>query len=379
MKTIAEIDEIWPFILTLLPQNLDESAAECGALVRKRGIRDAEALLRILLTYGCTDLSLKSVAAWAEQAGLSECSTPALFYRVRDSHRWLAELLTQVLAPQLRPVESGLRLRVVDATVLCGPGAEGTEWRLHVLSDPSTGRLCNVELTNERVGETYALHPLQRGDVVLGDRGYSTARGLYAVAAKEAFVVVRLNPHVMRLCNAKGERVHLLQHEARVPKTGVMSWDVLVPIPPDKTNKSHKTWSSDKAKAWLPARVLAARTRKGDVIWVLSTVPKEKATNAQIMDLYRLRWQVELQFKRLKSLLALDQLPTGTGPTAQSWILARLLAAALAEQLLAPDGAFSPWGYRLRAAPSAPAQSLAGISSRPLDTAHGCAGPMGNA
>ena len=35
-------------------------------------------------------------------------------------------------------------------------------------------------------------------------------------------------------------------------------------------------------------------------------------------------------------------------PDAKSWMLARLLAAALAQRLVQPAGALSPWGYELR-------------------------------
>jgi hypothetical protein len=67
-----------------------------------------------------------------------------------------------------------------------------------------------------------------------------------------------------------------------------------------------------------------------------------------IMGLYRLRWQIELLFKRLKSLLHLDTLPSREGPTAKSWMLARLIAAGLAQRLVQPSGPLSPWGYELR-------------------------------
>ena len=76
-----------------------------------------------------------------------------------------------------------------------------------------------------------------------------------------------------------------------------------------------------------------------------------------IAQLYKSRWQIELLFKRLKSLLHLDTLPSRQGPTARSWILARLLAAALAQKLVQPSGPFSPWGYELL--PAANAQSVA--------------------
>jgi hypothetical protein len=50
----------------------------------------------------------------------------------------------------------------------------------------------------------------------------------------------------------------------------------------------------------------------------------------------------------LKSLLHLDALPSREGPTAKSWMLARLIAAALAQRLVQPAGPLSPWGYILR-------------------------------
>ena len=121
------------------------------------------------------------------------------------------------------------------------------------------------------------------------------------------------------------------------------------PVPPPPT-KSHKPWDLAKAIAWIPARAVAARTRSGEVIWILTTLPNSVPALA-VMGLYRLRWQIELLFKRLKSLLHLDTLPSRQGPTAKSWMLARFLAAALAQRLVEPNGPLSPWGYELRNRP----------------------------
>ena len=129
---------------------------------------------------------------------------------------------------------------------------------------------------------------------------------------------------------------------------GGIEFSILIPVPPDST-KSHKTWDLAKATAWIPARVIGGRTRDGDVIWVLTTVPRKELPTASALQLYRFRWQIELLFKRLKSLLHLDTLPSRQGPTAKSWMLARLLAAALAQHLVQPSGPLSPWGYELRA------------------------------
>jgi hypothetical protein len=349
MDTEDLLYDQWAYVRTLLPQDLEESARNSGALSRRRGVRDAEALVRTLLAYGATDLSLKSVAGWAKAPGVSDLSAPALFYRVRDAEQWLSVLLGAVLNEEIRPAAAtGLRLRAVDATVVVGPGAKGTEWRVHVLADPGTGKISAVEITDEHGGEGYARQPLRPGDVVLGDRGYAYSRSIAAAVNQGAHVVVRFNPQTLRVCTPSRARLNLFACAEQVPTTGVASWMVLVPVfPPPRPGKSHKTWPLSKATGWLPARIVAARTRRQKIIWVLTTLSAEQASDLATLDLYRLRWQIELLFKRLKSLLGFDRLPSAQGPTARSWLLARLLAAAIAQKLLDPNDALSPWGYVL--------------------------------
>jgi len=341
----------WPYVLTLLPPDLEESARESEALVRCRNVPDAAALMRMALAYAVSDLSLKDVAAWANALGLAQLTGPGLFYRLREAEAWLQRVLAQTLQKQVEArVESQLRLRVVDATVIHGPGATGTEWRAHVLIDPGTGGFRAVELTDAHGGEGYGRYPVSAQEVILGDRAYATARGLWAMELAQAYVVARINPHTIRVCNQKRERISLRDKEERVPKAGGIEFNILVPIPPEKGTKSHKSWPLARAIAWVVARAVAARTRKGEVIWLLATLPREQASLRQLMQLYRLRWQIELFFKRLKSLLHLDALPSRQGPTAKSWMLARFLAAALAQELVQPAGPLSPWGYELGSA-----------------------------
>ena len=340
-------DAEWPYVLSLLPADLDSSARAMNALVRCRKVPNAAALLRMALAYAVSDLSLKDVAAWAGAMNLAEITGPGLFYRLREAEAWLAAVLAQVLQAGTDSGPAGWRLRVVDATVINGPAATGTDWRAHVLVDPASGSFRAVELTDERGGEGLARHAVQGGEVVLGDRAYATARGVHAVREAEAHVVVRLNPYAIRVCDRKRQRVDLRKKEAKVPNVGVIEHQIVIPVPPQKT-KSHKTWSSAKAIAWIPARAIAARTRNGDVIWVLTTMEAAELPPLVALQLYRLRWQIELLFKRLKSLLHLDTLPSRHGPTAKSWMLARLLAAALAQRLVQPSGPLSPYGYELR-------------------------------
>ena len=339
----------WPFVLTLLPPDLEDSARQSQALVRCRNVPDAAALMRMALAYAVSDLSLKDVAAWAKALGVAQITGPGLFYRLREAEGWLSQVLAQTLESHVSPAaDCRLPLRVVDVTVITGPGATGTEWRAHVLIDPRTGGFRSVELTDATGSEGYGRHAAQPGEVILGDRAYATARGLWAVQSAPAQVVARMNPHTIRICDRGQRRIVLQEQEKTVPEVGGKEFCIQVPIPPDQRGKSHKTWALSRALAWVAARVIAGRTRHGEVIWILTTLGAEQASAQELMQLYRLRWQIELFFKRLKSLLHLDTLPSRQGPTAKSWMLARFLAAALAQKLAQPAGPLSPWGYELR-------------------------------
>ncbi len=343
-------EDDWEYVRTLLPADLEDSARVTNALRRCRNVPDAAALIRLALAYAVTDLSLKDVAAWASSLNLAELSGPALFYRLREAEGWLERVLGQTLADQVPLETSGLPIRVVDATVVNGPGGRAAvEWRAHVLVSAVTGTIRSVQLTGDEGGEKLSRYVVKAGEVVLGDRAYGTARGLHAVHEQGAQVVVRFNPPNLRTCDTKRRRIHLEEREDQVPSLGAVEFPILVPVPPPAT-KSHKPWDLAKAIAWIPARALAARTRSGEVIWILTTLPKSVPALAA-MGLYRLRWQIELLFKRLKSLLRLDTLPSRQGPTARSWMLARFLAAALAQRLVEPNGPLSPWGYELRSQP----------------------------
>lgn len=348
MEVLPLHSEHWDYVRTLLPVDMEETAKALNALVRCRNVPDAEALMRMALAYAVSDLSLKDVAAWASAMNLAEITGPGLFYRLRESEGWLAHVLAQTLATQALKSPMKWPIRVVDATVINGPGPVSVQWRAHLLVDPATGGFRAVELTGDEGGEKLARHVVQPGEVILGDRAYATARGVYAVRQAGAHVLVRLNPVTLRMCDEYQERIYLEKRAEEIPKVGGIEFRILIPVPPDPT-KSHKTWDLAKATAWIPARVIGGRTRDGDVIWVLTTVPREQLPATSALQLYQFRWQIELLFKRLKSLLHLDALPSRQGPTAKSWMLARLLAAALAQQLVQPSGPLSPWGYELRA------------------------------
>jgi hypothetical protein len=65
--------------------DLEATARERGALRRRREVRSAEALLRLAFAYVLGRLSLRVVAAWAEEQGLAALSDVALLKRLKAS------------------------------------------------------------------------------------------------------------------------------------------------------------------------------------------------------------------------------------------------------------------------------------------------------
>jgi hypothetical protein len=340
-KNLNEEEE-WPYVLSFLPNNLEDSAKNYRVLIRKREISSAEDLLRMLLAYSVTDLSLHSTCVWASAVGIASLSKPAFFYRVRDSTEWLLYLLAHVLNQDTENPEGdlkhGIKIQIVDATHIQGPGAEGSEWRIHtrLAVDPGgkSWRMTGIKITDELVGENYGIHEFGPAVLAIGDRGYGTAKGIYYAREVGTHVLVRISADSIRVCSIRKNKMLIKTYEKEVPEQGCYSKHIQIPVPPGRITKSKKTWPLEKTRAWIPARLIGFRNDKEEVVWLITTLPDYMLDDLTAMNLYRIRWQIELLFKRLKSLAWLDRLPAPRkGPTAMIWIAARLLGAALVETI----------------------------------------------
>ena len=78
---------------------------------------------------------------------------------------------------------------------------------------------------------------------------------------------------------------------------------------------------------------------------VVITSLSHEFTPGQILELYRMRWQIELVFKRMKSIFHYDQLKAQNDRTARAWLYCALLLAALCETFV-QNADFSPCGQR---------------------------------
>jgi len=341
----------WPEVQAHLPAgfDLERTARERGAFVRARQVKDAQTLLRLALAYGGCGMSLRETCAWAEVAGLASLSDPSLIERLCKAAPWLGDIVAALIGEQTRlPTRrwAGYRLRALDATSICEPGADRTTWRLHVGYDLASGQVDHVELTDVHGAEKLQRLQYRPGESVLADRGYARPRDLRPVIEAGAHVIVRTGWNSLRFLHPDGSAFDLFAAlAAQTEQEGEVSVridegrDVNEPLilrlvvrrkSPEQAEADQKRLIKEAKKR---GRQVDPRSLEGaKYILLLTSLPPGTFPPADVLALYRFRWQLELAFKRMKSLADLDALTAKKPELARAWLYARLIVFLIAEQ-----------------------------------------------
>ncbi len=359
---IPELDD-WPLVCQLLPPNWQEQARFQGALCRTRGFPNAAVLLRLLLVHLAGGCSLQETVTLAQQEGWCHVSSVALFKRLRAAEQWLRWMADQLWQRHPTPsLPHGYRVRAVDATTVSRPGSLGTDWRVHFSVNLEDLQCDFFEVTDAQGGETFRRIPVAAGDLLLGDRAYSTPPGITHVAQAGGHVLVRVNHKSLPLFDLQGERFRLVQKLRSTGVGQVQQWPTIVRQGQDDYPGRLVAVKRDRWSAALQRRALRKRASKKQktvsrtalflagyfLVW--TDVPAEVLDALAVLSWYRCRWQIALCFKRLKSILKLSDLPKKREDSCRAWLHGKLLVALLLERLLDNAEHFSPWGYELATA-----------------------------
>ena len=367
---------------------LEAEARAAGAFQRPREVKTAVDMLRIALAYCLGAAGLRLTAAWAEGHGLASLSNVAVLYRLRNCGPWLelivARLLSQAVpaapAPD-RGLERGQRraaappnangthtsrtraggrlIRLIDATVVCKAGREarsgGRVWRIHAAFDLPHGgepeRFSAFELTDEKEAERIDRLAVIPGEIRIADAVHCKPDGIARVLAASADVVVRASWQAARWLDGDGDPFNLVLALAR-NTSGVIDQPiwlgrkggeaplglrlVAIKMPKDKAIQSvlaARKEAKSEGRRIQPGTLIAAE-------WVILVTSLEVAAypTARVLELYRLRWRIEIAFKRLKSIVGLKSPPGECPRTAKAWLLAHLIAVLLTEAHLSAFG-----------------------------------------
>lgn len=360
INTIGTTD--WDMIVAQLPPVWREMA-ETHQLFPKKfpehmgtKIKDVEDPLRLVLHHAGTGASLKVTTAAAAAAGIVDISHVALHKWMVKIGPYLADLCSHMAYDNTvfsADRWAGYEVMAVDASALSCPGAKGTTARVHYAVRLVDLHPVEIQVTDYTGGETYRRFEAVLEQLWMGDRGYANPPGIAFIDDSGAAVLVRHNYGSLPLYNGAGDPFDIRAKLAGLKRHGAMrEWKVWVhpqnhePIggrlcavllPKDKAKEAQERVRREHGRSTTSAQLEAAK-----YVVVFTTVPASRLDTAKILELYRVRWQVELFIKRDKSIGGLDELPNFKPETIYSWICAKTLLLLISRRIVSSKVSIPP-------------------------------------
>lgn len=198
-----------------------------------------------------------------------------------------------------------------------------------------------------------------KGEIRIADRVYLQPGRMAKLLKAGADLLIRAGWKSARWLDAKGRSIDLVAELRKAAERGLIDRPIWIKLkggaplalrlvavkkPPQAAAEARR---KARRQAQRGGHQLSRQTLDAAdwVIMVTSLAPEEFATD-DILALYRLRWRIELGFKRLKSLIGLKGPPGIDERSARPHILAHLLVILLLEPLVAELEELSPLGSR---------------------------------
>ena len=349
-------------LVKLLPSGYEQACFDKKAITRKRTIKEPLDLLRLILFYLSGNKSLIDVSQFALMGGIGKISDVGFMKRFIKCKDWIIWLTQNILPnPVTQYKKPGwlepYQVLAVDASDVVDKGAVKRLWRLHYAVDLFTLTCSQFKVTGQDVGESLKNFTLAKGCLVIAGRAYGTIKSMEHCLAASGDFIIRIKNRAFNIYDPSGRKLDF---------TG---WLRTV----GETAEELSVYIRDSEKKLAPLRICACKKTKAEIaiekarikrmesrkqvklssetvfthnyMFVITSLPAEIPA-AEILCCYRLRWQVELVFKRLKSLLGLGSMPTKTKEAGEAWINGKMLLSLLTEKYLG-DIDFSPsWDIR---------------------------------
>jgi hypothetical protein len=344
-----DVTSDWDTVRAFLPRDYAEKANELKQLQLQYGnakIRTADDLLRLVLLHVAADLPLRQTVALMAEAGGPAVSHVRLHKKMFRAVPYLRALVADMVDTSATRPElwGGYDAVSVDAAAVCSPGADTTDARLHVQLRLADLDVVSVRVEGIRVGESFKRFQWEPGQLAVGDRGYCNAPGIGYVVASGADVLVRVNRGSLPLTDLSGEPLDLMAWLRALP--GHAAHEMPVTIHDREHDKRIAgrlialrlpAPQAEKARARLHRELGNKATpldrEAAEYVVVFTTAEARRLDAERCLALYRVRWQIELLFKRWKSLCGMDRLPNYLDETILAWLYAKVLLALLMQRM----------------------------------------------
>lgn len=333
-------------------QHFIEKELERHKLIkRKRIIKSYAVLLRAAYLYIIDNLSFQRISdkmscvygvtmsdtAWKKQL------TKVAPVFASAAMRYIAHKGTEI--PVSESVLGYSSAYALDATVIPAEGKSGTVFRLHTQYSLVKNVAAKIHVTDCYSAESVEHYDIASGALYLADRAYGRASQFAHMMDKQADFIFRISYRGVKLfddatCTNRVNFKSLLRDKKtsvycyfEFKKTVYRIRLIAAPIPVEKHDSVEKRVRRKAARKQHSISDTSVKFSK----WVILATSLTDISDEAILDTYRLRWQIELFFKRAKSLLHFHKLRRSTAPYMQTavllWVAVVFSVSALALSL----------------------------------------------
>ena len=341
----AKFDKWDQEIGRFIPKDFENLARSSGAIIRQRGVEKPVDLLKVLLIWAASNISLRMLSLCACALGVSTISDTAWRKKIVNSSLLLIMALNLFL-PKPPPPNRGIKwertIHLIDASSIVQQGKNGATFRIHMCYDLKTGRMGEVVVTDNRTAESFDLYStIKEGDILIADAGYGSFKNVDYALKRKADVIIRITPNTIRLIGENGEVINMAKildtEESVIEKQYSISYkNGLLPVrviasrlPEDKIDAAKKR---KKKEAQKRQSVIKEETLIYAEWVILITTLDDTYSAKEVLDIYRSRWQIELLFKRIKQHFKVTKIRPSSKRYAVALITLWLIIWALAER-----------------------------------------------
>ena len=350
----TNIDEL----IKRMPTGYEQACFDTKAIERKREIKSPIDLMRLCLLYLVGGYSLLEISVISKSLGIAKINDSGFMERFAKCHKWFSWISEQIAPKPIieytKPkVFDNYKIVAIDASDVREKGRSGRIFKLHYAIDLFNLCAAACKITNQKIGETLLNFALEKNWLVIADRAYGSLASIEHCLQARANFVLRLKYDAFKLYNDDGSEFNLLEKLQHVTSNVAANFDVCVKlksigetklricavkIPEDKHDKVERKFKQNDSKRQRKTSKEALDMAK--YVVVITALP-ESISADEIISLYRLRWQVEIYFKRLKSILDFGNVPLKREDSITAWLNGKLIISLLIEQMIS-EVSFSP-------------------------------------
>lgn len=348
MPKIEEIDKEFEEIMQDLPAEIKEMAKEFGAIIRKRKISNPVELLRIVLLYSGLDKSLREVAGNVSLT-IEQISDTAIAKRLFACQEWIKAMLPKLLEENKIEIKGKKRLIVIDGTQIKVSGSKGKEfYRVHISMNLISLEFIEIKVMDCHTAESLCNYEFLEEDIVIADAGYCKPKAMIKQKEKGVELIIRANANNLAMYDEEGKKINLAEKLAKQKEETTVVIPITIIPARNKTEQikgnliafrlKEEVANKARRKARRKSQKNGSKPKASNLFmkgWglVFTTLSIQEYSPELILQLYRLRWQIEIAIKRWKSLLNLGDLPTRINSKLSFvWLHGKLLFALLLEK-----------------------------------------------